>query len=130
MQIPFAVGQVWHYQARPQESDSEIVVCKIEPLGDKRVVHISVRGLQLRNPHTSSGVQDSLPHLPLDEETLHACVTELVQENAPLPDYEEGYDDWKRNQGGVWTVPLSELLTVLEEAVSPKPKKQWWCFGR
>jgi hypothetical protein len=124
MQKPFEAGQVWRYATRPQEGESLVTICKVEPYGDTKVVHVSLSNLNLKNPHTPSGVQDTLPHLPLDEETLRACVTELAQENAPLTDYEEGYASWKEAQGGVWTVPLAEIVDLMEQTIQPKQK--WW----
>lgn len=126
MNIPFAPGQVWRYQNRLQEPESTVTICKLETSGDKSVVHVSLSNLQLKNPQTATGFQEEMPHLPMDEATLRACVVELIEENASLPDYEAGYNQWKEAQGGVWTLPLAEIIDAIEATIPPKPKKRWW----
>jgi hypothetical protein len=127
MIIPFAAGQVWRYESRVEEPNATVTICRIETLGDKSVVHVSLNNLQLKNPQTATGFQDSLPHLPMDEAVLRECVTELIEENAPLPDYEQGYTQWKEAQGGVWTLPLAEIVDAIESTIpAPKPRKRFF----
>src|SRR5947207_3386083 len=64
----FKVGQVWNYRTRPGEENSTLVVLKVETApGWKTIVHIGVTGVKLK---TAKGIQDTVPHLPIDEAAL------------------------------------------------------------
>jgi hypothetical protein len=120
---PFQVGQVWHYQTRPQEADSTLVVDKVEtdPEG-KTIVHIGVSGLQFQTP---TGMQTTIPHMPFDETALQGSVTTKVRDDGPLTDFQEGYRIWRdaisQRQGGVFTVSVAEAIATTEENLRQGP---------
>jgi hypothetical protein len=120
----YAVGQVWKYKTRSDEESSLLHIAKIDVISDEEIFHIYIEGLQLANPRVAGGIQSSLPHAPVSRVTLDASVTELVRENAQMSDISEPYQLWRepfdKGDAGVWAIPLSELIQLIESVGSAK----------
>jgi hypothetical protein len=119
----FKTGQVWSYKARADEGDSTLTVCKVETAGKLgTVVHISVKGVKLKNPTSKDGVANNIAHLPFSETALKQSVSKLIQEGAVLPDYVEGYSTWRKavegGKGGVWTTTVAETIASMESVLN------------
>jgi hypothetical protein len=60
--------------------------------------------------------------VPIAESALQQNVTEMVAAHGSVPPFEEGYREWRRafyaGQGGVFRVPVAEVVTFIEQAVS------------
>ncbi|BDI33666.1 hypothetical protein CCAX7_57170 [Capsulimonas corticalis] len=125
----FQRGQVWKYHARPYEDGSTLTVVKTE-VHDRlgAIVHIHLQGLRIRTPRHSIGMTSVIGHLPCSEESITQSVTQLVQENAPLPDFEEGYQQWRdafdAGGAGIWTVPIAEMVSALESIISAQDQEK------
>jgi hypothetical protein len=120
----FDVGQIWVYRARPGEPESRVLICRVES-DDKlgRIVHIQVNGLRLKNKHAAGGYSDNIAHMPYSEDALKRCVTVVDSRTASLPaSFEEGYKEWRQafdeGKAGVWTLPLDEAISTMEEAMN------------
>jgi hypothetical protein len=113
----FRPGQKWSYHTRAGEENSTVIVLKVEDGGAKvgTIVHIAVEDIKLRTPMR---VQTRFPHLPISADALARSVTKLVAERVPLPDFAEGYAQWKQAQGGVFTIPVALILSSVEQAAS------------
>lgn len=114
----FRAGQEWRFAGRPSDPKPTLVIVKVEALpkvGD--VVHISVRGVQIRNSRAPAGYVDSLPHLPFSPAALQRSVTSLVADSVALPNFEPGYEKWRQDQGGVFTISVREALDLAEQAL-------------
>jgi uncharacterized protein YaaQ len=65
-------------------------------------------------------VQDHLPHAPVTRQSLEASVTELLEENATMPDIAEGYAAWllafEKGQAGFFTLPVNQIVQHIEDA--------------
>ncbi|HEY9536912.1 MAG TPA: hypothetical protein VIS03_04905 [Kiloniellaceae bacterium] len=119
----FEEGQIWRYQTRPGEEASRLFIARIDRgLGTQSIYHIYVDGLKLKNPLYEGGVQDHLPHAPVTRQALEASVTELLQEDAAMPDISEGYAAWllafEKGQAGVFTQPVNQIVQLIENAFS------------
>ena len=125
----YRVGQVWNYRTRKGEESSRIFIVRADPHEKLGVIyHIYVDGVRIRNPGTSEGFQDCLPHSPVSEETLNDSVTTLASERAEqLPDVSEGYATWKKafdsGEGGIFTIPVSQIIQFIEDIVTESGKK-------
>lgn len=112
---PFESGQVWTYRTRPGEESSRITICLVEShreIGE--IVHISVAGVKLKNPHAFGGSSDRIAHMPFKPDALRQSVIALESTGSTLPPFEEGYEEWRNGEGGVWTMPLSEAISAME----------------
>jgi len=121
----FAEGQVWEYRTRPQDRGSLMRIQRIEPHlaggSDDRIYHISIIGVRFATP----GVGGELQHLPVSRASLDASVTRLSASAAVFPDPSEGIALWREARGGVFDVPLAEIVAFAEQAVArgtPQPQ--------
>lgn len=119
----FSEGQVWSYQTRAGEEESTILINKIE--SDPRlglIFHISIAGVQIKNPTSPTGVTTELPHSPVSKKTLDESVVKLVSKSRPNLQYLEGYKEWKSafdNGGaGIFTIPVQEIVGVIEKVIN------------
>jgi hypothetical protein len=120
----YQVGQVWEYRTRPQDSGSLLRIQKIEAepgsASHTKIYHISVVGVHFQQ----AGFNGELAHLPVSRETLDASVTHLSSASATFPDAEPGIADWRSAEGGVFTIPLAEVVGWIEQMVHQRPSTQ------
>ena len=115
----YAIGQVWEYKTRPQDAGSLLKIQRIETLSNRQVYHISIIGVHFAQP----GFAGILPHLPVSDETLDASVTRLspTTPDFPTTSVDEGIAEWRKAKGGVFTIPVAEIVGVAEQSVSGQP---------
>lgn len=121
-QVPpprYAAGQVWEYHTRPQDAGSLLKVQRIEMDGPRKVYHISVIGVHFSTP----GIVGILPHLPVSDQTLDASVIRLSDSTAEFPTtaLDEGIAEWRRANGGVFTIPLAEAIDFADQTIAKSP---------
>jgi hypothetical protein len=113
----FRPGQVWQYKTRPGEEDSTITILKIETLPKLgTIVHIRVEKIRLKNC-TGGPEPDKFEHMPFARDAIERSVTKLVRENK-VPDFSDGYAQWRNACGGVYTISVAEAIGVSEENFS------------
>lgn len=121
----FKVGQVWKYSNRNGEDSSTLTILKIEKYdkGDT-IIHIRVDAVKIYSPQSATGYTDFIGHLPFSENAISKSVIKLVGQNDNLPDFSEGYNQWKEawdsGKGGYWTVDLKEAIDGVDKAMQPK----------
>jgi hypothetical protein len=59
-----------------------------------------------------------LPHFPVSQVTLDASVTHRSNSTAPFPAADEGIAQWRAAQGGVFTIPVAEIVGIADQAAS------------
>ncbi|MFL6858379.1 MAG: hypothetical protein ACJ8DZ_05620 [Allosphingosinicella sp.] len=110
----YAAGQVWEYRTRAGEEASRLKIQKIEALPEFArqgpVYHISIVGL-----HLGPGLIGVLPHAPVSAETLDASVTRLSASRPDFPSADEGTAEWQAAKGGVFTIPVAQIVAMLDE---------------
>lgn len=86
------------------------------------IVHIHVNGLRLRNPQLPGGYSSEIGHLPYSAAALRESVVKLDTVGVELPEFEEGYQQWKsafdEGRAGVWSVPVSDAVAGMEAAIN------------
>lgn len=109
----YAPGQVWEYRTRPEDAGSLLKIQQIEkdPNGEP-IYHISLIGIHLKGVPA-----DKLPHLPVSRATLDASVTRLSTSTAEFPEPDEGIKMWRDANGGVFTVPIAEIMAFVQKTV-------------
>lgn len=111
----FHPGQVWNYKTRRNEEKSTLTILKIESLPKLGViVHIRVDGIRLHNC-TGGPEPNNFAHMPFTRDAIERSVVKVAKENGPVPDFQEGYDEWRRACGGVYTITVAEAIQVSEE---------------
>lgn len=113
--IAFKSGQVWEYRTRPQDGGSLV---KIQRISRDRVLgliyHISLIGLTMRNAE----MDGSLMHAPVSREVLDKSVVKRFGGKATFPSADEGIAEWKKAEGGVFTIGLAEIADLVDGTTS------------
>ncbi|MGA7155924.1 MAG: hypothetical protein WBY53_03710 [Acidobacteriaceae bacterium] len=110
----FAPGQVWSFRSRDFEPDATVTILKIESLPKiGEIVHVKIDGIRLRN--CSGGPEPtSIEHAPFTRDAIERSAIKLLRTGA-VPAFEDGYNYWKDHCGGVYTIPVSEMVIVDEK---------------
>jgi len=111
----YAAGQIWEYRTRPADTGSLLKIQRVEQdaiLGP--IYHVSVIGLRLRNQE----MDPVLAHTPVSRETLDASVTRLSDKTSTFPDSEPGIAQWREARGGVFTIPVAEIIEIIDRQTS------------
>jgi hypothetical protein len=97
----YSPGQVWSYKARPGEAASTVTILNVESLPKLgEIIHIRIDGIALKN--CSGGPSpNNIAHTPFSRDAIENGVTRLVKVDPDLPDFQEGYKDWRDHCGGV-----------------------------
>jgi hypothetical protein len=110
-------GQVWSFRSPSDQASAVLTVLRVETnpkLGT--IVHIAFSGVSFPNGGTN------VQHMPFSEQAIDKSVLTLVRENEPLPDFRDGYDQWRQafdtGRGGVFTVTVSEGFETIRTAVT------------
>ena len=110
----YAEGQVWEYKTRPQDAGSLLRIQRIEDGGKLGTIyHINLIGIVLGNKGPTV-----IQHLPVSKATLDASVIRLSDAKRDWPDATAGIAQWRAAQGGVFDIPISEIVATVEKAVS------------
>jgi hypothetical protein len=111
----FHPGQVWEYHTRPREKKSTLTILKIESIPQLGViVHIRVDKIRLRN--CSGGPEpDKFEHMPFSRDAIDRSVVKLVKDHSDVPNFAEGYAEWREDCGGIYTISVAEAIQAGEE---------------
>ena len=107
----FRAGQVWAIHAPATQPDARLTILRVEswPKLDT-VVHIAISNVAYGNGQTAIG------HLPFALPAIERSVTALQCESGPIPDFAEGYGQWReafdRGQAGVFTITVAEAIDL------------------
>ena len=116
----FKVGDVWEYATRKGEENSTVTILKVENSPELGViVHIGVDKVKLANCHHGGPSPDSVPHMPFARRALDASVTKRVATGQPLPDYSDGYEEWREayidKKAGIYVIAVAKAVAVAEK---------------
>lgn len=101
----FETGQLWKYKTKPGEEDSRLLILKVEELEPETAVHISILG-----------DSDFPAHMPFSANAINKSVVMLVSEDVELPDFQEGYEYWRKyydlGEAGLYKISVAEALEL------------------
>lgn len=115
----FKVGDVWEYETRKGEEKSTVTILKVDNSPELGViVHVAVERVTLANCHGGRS-PDSVPHMPFARQALDASVTKKIASGQPLPDYSDGYEEWKEayttKKAGIYVITVAKAVAVAEK---------------
>lgn len=76
------------------------------------IIHIRVDKVKLRNC-TGGSEPNTFQHMPFTREAIAKSVTKLVKEGE-VPEFRDGYDEWRKACGGVYTISVADAIAVAE----------------
>ncbi len=109
------VGQEWEFAGRPGDPHPTLVIVRIESLPKVgEVVHVSIRGVRIKNPRAPGGYSEDVAHMPFGRAALERSLTRLAHDSVALPAFEDGYEQWKQARGGAFSIAVREALDFVE----------------
>jgi len=125
-------GQEWSYNTREGEDDATLIICKVESHPKTgNIIHVSLRGLNIRNPLQKSGFSDVITHLPFTEEAIDKSVVKMLNKSAKLEedvedDFKQAYNDWRaafeEGKATVLGSSVVETLDYIESTINSDPE--------
>jgi hypothetical protein len=119
----YQVGQIWEYQTRSGEEKSTLTIVAVEKhknLGT--ILNIYVGGLKIKNPNADNGLSDEIQHLPFSKQAIDKSVTKLIGTAKQLPDYKDGYDEWRtaldNGKAGIYSITVKESIDITEKTLN------------
>jgi hypothetical protein len=114
----FQVGQIWTLRP-PAHAAARVRIGRLDDNG--AIVHISLWGMPAPIPQATDVIGSPLVvgHLPITAEALLASVDMRIDEQPPANlGFDEGYDTWRRANGGVFTLTVPEIVETIFQTVS------------
>ena len=110
----FRPGQVWQYKTRPNEDGSTLTILKVETLPKRgTIIHIRIEKIRLRN--CTGGPEPDDLHVPFTRHAIEGSVTKLLRAGS-VPEFQEGYDAWKKACGDVYTISVADAIQDMEDS--------------
>jgi hypothetical protein len=108
----FHAGQVWAFTPPTNQPNARLTVLRVENGGKLgTIVHIAISHVSYNNGQTT------IQHLPFAELAIERSVTTLERESGPIPEFEEGYQQWRQafdaGKGGVFTITVAEAFDAV-----------------
>jgi len=116
--ISLEVGQVWTIKDAPRP-ETRVVISLIEPYDSElSAVHVSMTGVGFGKSATGQTFAGEISHLPFEREALEASLDRLVgNARIPGPEFHQGYEEWKKASGGIFTISVAETIRVVFETL-------------
>ena len=109
-------GQVWSFHTPADQPRALLTVLRVEShpkLGT--IVHVALSGVSFPNGGTN------VQHMPFSEAAIDKSVVSLVREGEQLPDFQGGYDEWRRafdaGHAGVFTISVAEGFETIRTTI-------------
>lgn len=103
-------GQVWTIEGEGQAA-ARLTIQRIEPWGELEAVHVSLTGVSGPPGIPFNG---EIGHLPFERIALENSLGELVGTDGVMTaTFEEGYAEWQAANGGLFTLPVAEVIGVI-----------------
>jgi hypothetical protein len=101
------------FRGRSFEPAARLTILRVDLMPKiGKVIHVRLDGIRLRN--CSGGPEpNSIQHAPFTRDALERSSLRLVS-LGDVPDYREGYDRWRHDCGGVYTITATQMVTVDE----------------
>jgi hypothetical protein len=120
----YAAGQVWEYRTRTADTGSLLKIQQVDVdprrAEHRTIYHISIINVRLNDPT----VRREISHVPVSREALDDSVTRLSSSRLPFPDARDGITEWRRSNGGVFTIPIARIIDVVEKTMRSMPTAQ------
>jgi hypothetical protein len=119
----FAPGQVWSIKSS-LPTNAKVVIGRVEAWRNNVAVHVSVIDVQIPQDLAGAGHTATVGHLPFEETALAASLDQLLATGASTtPDFERGYQQWKSDNGGIFTIGVAEVVRLVFETASKSNAK-------
>ena len=105
-------GQLWKYDCRNSDKNSTVIILKVDNKTSKTIYHVFVNNVLINNELTD------ILHIPLSREAIGNSLLELIENKVEIPEFIDSYYQWLSNDGGVWDIPLKEVINLTEKTIN------------
>lgn len=117
--MEISTGQEWRYKNRPNDSNSTLVIGSLETHEEMgEIVHITVKNVKVINPIAIDGFATHLQHIPISKEALEVSLIKVVSENEVADGVEQGIEEWRKNNGGVFSWSVAKAVQAIEDILN------------
>jgi len=116
----YHVGDIYAFQSRPTEPNARLTVVKVEyqkKIGT--VIHIRVDSVKVKTSQNPVRYSTVITHMPFSEPALDSSGLRKLGEAKTIPDYQEGYDEWRasfdKGNAGVFTISVGKSVEYMEK---------------
>jgi hypothetical protein len=110
----YAPGQVWSISAPAAQSRATLTVLRIDSVPQLgTVIHVRLDSLDLSHAGKGLERQHTVQHLPFIRSAIDSSVVSKLIDSGAVPEYREGYTQWRRAQGGAFSITVAAFLQQL-----------------
>lgn len=118
----YEVGQVWTFDSRPADHGATMTIVKIESQENiGNIIHIYVKGAGIRPSKDAEPKNQDITHMPFSEAAIDSSAIKLIGKVDKLPDFKEGYDEWREGfttgDAGVFSVTVGKAVEYTEKTM-------------
>jgi hypothetical protein len=115
MQKELVVGQSWYFD---EQQEVFLYILRTEELvPNVKFCHIAIEGTEIKGP--DGKMITTIGHLPFEYQAVLDAVTVLRNANDVLPDFEDGYQQWRsefdKGKAGVYNIPVAKSIELIKE---------------
>ncbi len=115
----YSEGQVWSYKTRRGEEESKFIIVKIEKdMRQRKIFHLCIEKVRIKNPRVAGGFSSYIAHIPVSEKILDEDCLKVVDIRKNLPDISNNYKEWKDQKGGVFAIPIKQIVQNIEDMIN------------
>lgn len=124
----YEAGQIWKFDAAPDDDSARITVLKVEQSakGDT-IIHVRLDKVLIYNSDLKDKSPRSVSHLPFSVQAMDSSVTTRSGTQQQLPEFISGYEKWReayeKDQGGFWKISVRHVLDQMNKIMSDQKKK-------
>jgi hypothetical protein len=67
-------------------------------------------------------ILEIIPHLPFGLDAINQSVTDLVENDVTLPDFQGNYDTWRnefdKQNAGIFDITIAEVVQAIDETLN------------
>jgi hypothetical protein len=114
----FVPGQEWSIKSA-SPTTVKVIIGRVEPWGNTICVSVSIVDIPPRQRIFGAGIMTQIDHMPLEKSALAASVDQIVATAvAPLPEFESGYEQWKKGKGGIFTISVEKAIEFVLQTIN------------
>lgn len=112
----YAPGQVWSFKAPAEQSRAILTVLRLDSVpGLGTVVHVRLDSLDMSETGRVLNGQHIVQHMPFVRAAIDSSVMSKLVDSGSIPEYADGYAQWRRAKGGAFSVAVGSFLRQLAE---------------
>lgn len=110
--------QVWSIKS-VEPTTTKVVIGRIEEWNDKHAVHVSLLSVPAPPGLVTPDGTMTVGHMPFEMSAIVGSVDQLLESDiAPAAEFEEGYNVWKSEKGGIYTIGVVQAVDLLSETLA------------